>query len=205
MIKHSKIKENREKIVPEKGKNPSLFKRFKNLLGVGPHLLLLGLLLEGLTIVIRQWFSFYVPITFELQVILTVPCVTLCLLGMIWFNRSLNLIKVNLLDEKKKLITRGPFNYVRHPLYSTLMLTIPPMMIIWFSDFLFLIPWVLLFILSHYVVSLEERGLIKTFGEEYEKYRRFVPSLLPYKGSGGKRYREFSNESTQNTFINRTT
>jgi protein-S-isoprenylcysteine O-methyltransferase Ste14 len=205
MINRSKLKENKEKINIEEDKNPSLLKRFKNLLGVGPHLLLLGILLEGLTIFIRQWFSFYVPITFELQVILTVPCVTLCLLGMIWFNRSLDLIKVNLLDEKKKLITHGPFNYVRHPLYSTLMLTIPPMMIIWFSDFLFLIPWVLLFILSHYVVSLEERGLIETFGEEYKKYRRFVPSLLPYKGAGGKRYREFCDVSIQKAFINKTT
>jgi protein-S-isoprenylcysteine O-methyltransferase Ste14 len=70
------------------------------------------------------------------------------------------------------------------------------MMIIWFSDFLFFIPWILLLILSHFVVSLEERGLIKIFGEEYEKYRRFVPSLLPYKGAGGKHYREHCNEST---------
>ena len=129
-----KFKGNKEKIATKKGKIPSLLKRFKNLLGVGPHLLLLGLLFEGSTIAIRQWFSFNFPITFELQVILTMPCVTVCLLGMIWFNRSLNLIKVNLLNEKMKLITHGPFNYVRHPMYSTLVITIPPMLIIWFSD-----------------------------------------------------------------------
>jgi len=135
-----------------------------------------------------------------MQVILTVPCITVCLLGLIWFNLSLNLIKVNLLDEKSKLITHGPFNFVRHPLYSTLLLTIPPLMIIWFSDLLFLIPWIVLFILSHYVVSLEERGLIKIFGEDYEKYRRFVPALLPYKGAGGKLYREHCDESTPKIF-----
>jgi protein-S-isoprenylcysteine O-methyltransferase Ste14 len=190
MTKFSKIKASREGITTEKSQCPSLLKKFQNLLGVGPHMLLLGLLLEGLTIVIRKWFSFYISINFEFKVIITVTCVTLGLLGMIWFSRSLNLIEVNLLGEEKKLITTGPFNFVRHPLYSTLLLTIPPLMIIWYSDFLFLIPWILLFILSHYLVALEERGLIKTFGEEYEKYRKFVPSLLPYKGSGGKRYRE---------------
>ena len=168
-----------------------LIKRFKNLFGVGPYLLLMGFLLEGLTIVIRQRFSLYVPISFEMQVIFTVPCVTVLLLGMIWFNHSLDLIKVNLLDEEMKLITHGPFNYVRHPLYSTLILTIPPMMIIWFSDFVLFVPWILILILSHFIVSLEERRLIKIFGEEYEKYREFVPSLLPYKGSGGRNYREF--------------
>ena len=168
-----------------------LIKRFKNLFGVGPHLLLMGLLLEGLTIVTRQWFSLGVSISFELQVILTVLCVTMFLFGMIWFNHSLDLIMVNLLDEERKLITYGPFNYVRHPLYSTLVLTIPPMMIIWFSDLVFFVPWILMLILSHFIVFLEERGLIKLFGEEYEQYRRFVPSLLPYKGAGGRHYREF--------------
>ena len=201
----NKFEKNREKIATEKDKIPSLLKRFKNLLGVGPHLLLLGLLFEGATIAIRKWFSLSFPMAFELQIILTVLFVTVCLLGMFWFNRSLNLIKVNLLNEKRKLITHGPFNYVRHPLYSTLILTIPPIMIIWFSDFLFFIPWVLLLILSHYLVFVEERRLIEIFGEEYEKYRRFVPSLLPYKGAGGQNYRESSGKIPQKASIDMTT
>ena len=177
-------------------KTLSLIKRFKNLLGVGPHLLLLGLLFEGLTIGMRRWISFPISPTFEMQVILCVPCISVCLLGMIWFNRSLNLIKVNFFDEKNKLITHGPFSYVRHPLYSILLLTIPPIVIIWFSDLLFLIPWVVILILSHYIVSLEEHGLIKIYGKDYEKYRKFVPPLLPYKGAGGRLYRKHYDEST---------
>jgi len=174
----------------KKSKFPSLLIRFKNLIGVGLHLLLLGLLLEALTIAIRRWISFPLSITVKMQVVLTVPCITLCLLGIIWFNSSLNLIKVNLLNGKDKLITHGPFNYVRHPLYSTLLITIPPLMIIWYSDLLFIISWALLLILSHYVVSLEEHGLIEKFGEDYERYRKYVPALLPYKGAGGQRFRE---------------
>jgi protein-S-isoprenylcysteine O-methyltransferase Ste14 len=102
----------------------------------------------------------------------------------------LDLIRVHLLDGKNELITHGPFAYVRHPLYSTLLLTIPPLFIIWLSDLLFFLPWALLVVLSHFVVRLEERGLIDVFGEEYERYRRYVPALLPYKGAGGRRYRE---------------
>jgi hypothetical protein len=41
-----------------------------------------------------------------------------------------------------------------------------------------------------YIVSLEERGLIEVFGEDYREYRRYVPALLPHKGAGGQRYRE---------------
>jgi protein-S-isoprenylcysteine O-methyltransferase Ste14 len=172
----------------------------KNLVGVGMHLLLLGLFLECLTLVIQQWISFPISLTLETQILLTVPWVAACLLGMIWFNRSLDLIEVHLLNGKNELITRGPFAYVRHPLYSTLMITIPPLVMIWLSDLLFFISWVLVLIVSHYIVRLEERGLIEVFGEDYERYRRYVPALLPYKGAGGQRYREPCDDSELEPF-----
>jgi protein-S-isoprenylcysteine O-methyltransferase Ste14 len=129
-------------------------------------------------------------LTLEAQILLTFPLVAACILGVIWFNRTLNLIKVHLLDGEHELVTHGPFAYVRHPLYTTIMLTVPPLAIVWFSDLVFAIPWILILIISHYVVSFEERGLIEAFGNEYERYRRYVPALLPYKGAGGRRYRE---------------
>jgi protein-S-isoprenylcysteine O-methyltransferase Ste14 len=198
MINNSKFLKSSKTIALEKGETNSitLLKRIKNILGVGPYLLLLFFFFEGLTIVIRRWIYFPISLTFDMQIILSMPCISACLLGMIWFNRSLNLIKVNFLNEKNKLITHGPFNYVRHPLYSTLLLTIPPLLIIWFSDFLFFIPWLVILILSHYLVSLEERGLVKIFGEDYEKYRRYVPPLLPYKGAGGRHLHKHCNESS---------
>ena len=167
----------------------SLLRGIKNLVGVGVHLLLLSLFLEGLTLVVRQWITFPILLTFETQGFLTVSCVAACLLGAIWFNRSLNLIRVHLQNGKNELITHGPFNYVRHPLYSTLVMTIPPLAIVWLSDLLFFVPWILTLVIAHPLVRLEERGLIATFGKDYEKYRRYVPALLPYKGAGGKRYR----------------
>jgi len=181
--------------IEAKSKLLSLLRGFKNLFGVGLHLLLSGLLLEGLTIVIRQWISFPIPLTLEMRILLTAPCAVACLLGMIWFSRSLDLIKVHLLDGKNELVTHGPFAYVRHPLYSTIMITIPPLVIVWFSDLLFFIPWVLMLIVSHCIVSFEERELIEDFGQDYEKYRMYVPALLPYKGAGGQRYREHCDQT----------
>jgi protein-S-isoprenylcysteine O-methyltransferase Ste14 len=159
------------------------------------HLLLLGLFLEGLTLVVRQWVCFPISSSFEAQVSLTVPCIAACLLGGIWFNRSLDLIRVHLLHGENELITHGPFAYVRHPLYATLLIFVPPLVIVWLSDLLFLIPWVLMLVVSHYIVRLEERGLVEEFGQEYERYRRYVPALLPYKGAGGRRYRKDRNGS----------
>lgn len=38
-------------------------------------------------------------------------------------------------------------------LYAGIMLTIPPLFVIWFSDLLFVLPWVLIVVSAHYVVS----------------------------------------------------
>jgi protein-S-isoprenylcysteine O-methyltransferase Ste14 len=161
-------------------------------LGAGVHLLLLGLGLEAATVVVWRWVSFPWAISLRAQLLLTAACMAVCVVGMIWFNRSLDLVEQHLRDGDKTLVTDGPFNYVRHPLYSTLLFTVPPLFVIWASDFLFLLPWILILASSHFVVYLEERGLVETFGEEYEAYRRYVPALIPYKGRAGRRYREES-------------
>jgi len=166
----------------------SFLSGLKNLLGVGPYLLLLGLILEVLIVIIRKWIYFPISLDTGIQILLTIPCVVACLLGIIWFNRSLDLIRINFANGKNRLITYGPFAYVRHPLYSVLIITIPPLVIIWLGDLLFFIPWILIILISHLIVSIEERGLIDAFGEDYERYRKYVPALLPYKGAGGKRF-----------------
>ena len=166
----------------------SFISSLKNLLGVGPYLLLVGIVLEGLTVVIQQWAYFPISLDSSIKILLTIPLVVVCLLGLIWFNRSLNLIRVNFSNGENNLITCGPFTYVRHPLYSALIITIPPLVIIWFADLLFFIPWILIILVSHLIVSIEERGLIEAFGEEYKNYRKYVPALIPYKGPVGKRF-----------------
>jgi len=174
----------------------SFLRRIQDILGAGIHLLLVGLFLEGLTLVLRRWISFPISLSLEIQLLLTVPCVAACVFGAIWFNRSLNLVRVHLLSGEHELVSHGPFAYVRHPLYSALLLTLPPLVVVWLSDLLFIGPWVLMLVVSHYVVRLEERGLVQVFGQEYERYRWHVPALVPYKGAAGRRYREDRTESS---------
>ena len=176
-------------IKKSESKPVSLVSGIRDLLGVGMYVLLLGLILEGLALAIQPCISFPVSLASETQILLTVLCVTVCLLGALWFNRSLNLIKVHLLNGKNELIANDPFAYVRHPLYATLVMTIPPLPIVWLSDLLFFVPWILILVLAHPLVHLEEQGLISVFGQDYERYRRYVPALIPYKGSRGKHYR----------------
>jgi len=171
-----------------------LLKGFKNIIGVGLLLLCVGLLLEVITIIVRRWISFPVSLTIAIQIILTIPCILISVLGVIWFNCSLNLVKTHILGGENILVTHGPYNYVRHPLYAALLIGLPPLLIIWYADLLFIIPWLLVFIISHYFVQLEERGLIDTFGDDYRNYKKYVPALIPYKGDGGRRYREQSDD-----------
>ena len=157
------------------------------MLGAGPYLLLIGLIIEGLTITCHQHLSLPIRLNLETRILLTIPCAVAFFLGIIWINRSLITIGINLSNERNELVTAGPFAYVRHPLYSNLIITIPPLLTIWFADFLFFIPWIIIILVSHLVVNIEERGLIDAFGESYEKYRRSVPALIPYKGAIGKK------------------
>ena len=168
----------------------ALLRGLKNLLGAGLYLLPAACALELLVVFLHRFVSFPVPLAREMQIALTALCALFCLAGMIWFNSTLRLIRINLMGGENRLVTRGPFNYVRHPLYATFLITLPPLMIIWFKDLLFILPWVLLFIIARYLVLPEERRLVTLFGEEYERYRRYVPAFVPYKGAGGKRYRE---------------
>jgi protein-S-isoprenylcysteine O-methyltransferase Ste14 len=160
--------------VPDEESAPySLSRRIRNVLGAGVKLLLVGLLLEGITLILRRWVSFPISLSSETQLVLTVPCVAACLLGAIWFNRSLNLVRVHLLNGEHELISHGPFAYVRHPLYSTLLVTLPPLVVVWLSDLLFIVPWVLILVVSLYVVRL---GIVMLLSHSNQIYGPHIHS-----------------------------
>jgi protein-S-isoprenylcysteine O-methyltransferase Ste14 len=184
-------------MVKEKDKLQTFLTGLRQLLGVGIYLLLTGILLEILTMVLLAYMSLPISIPFAWQIICTGICVVLCLSGIIWFNKTLDLAEIYLAGGENKLITRGPFNYVRHPLYATLMLTLPPLFIIWWQDLLFILPWILIFLIARYFVKIEENGLVSMFGEAYHQYQEFVPGLIPYKGAGGEKFRKHHKQTGQ--------
>jgi len=87
------------------------------------------------------------------------------------------------------LITKGPFAYVRNPLYLGNMLMYTGIGIM--SNALF--PWLALAALAWFalqyglIVSLEEEVLAGKFGEEFAAYKRGTPRFIPgfRKYSGG--------------------
>lgn len=79
-------------------------------------------------------------------------------------------------------VVRGPYRWVRHPLYffSLLLIWATPDMT---SDrLLFNVLWTSWIVLGSY---LEERDLVAEFGERYRAYQQTVPMLLPWRGKTG--------------------
>ena len=75
---------------------------------------------------------------------------------------------------------KGPYRYVRHPLYSDVVL----MLLGWWLllDYSFLLVSTLLLLLwfEFVVTRFEERELRVIFGDDYEEYTRRVPRIIPF-------------------------
>ncbi|MFH1116800.1 MAG: hypothetical protein V1792_23030 [Pseudomonadota bacterium] len=111
----------------------------------------------------------------------------LSLIGFFWGIRSLGSLDMFGLDPIRKGMqgaaatpprfkVRGPYRWVRHPLYLFCLL------MIWsFPDptadrLLFNLLWTVWIVIG---TILEERDLVAQFGAEYQSYRMAVPMLIP--------------------------
>jgi protein-S-isoprenylcysteine O-methyltransferase Ste14 len=81
-------------------------------------------------------------------------------------------------DTHGPLIVEGPYRYVRHPLMFGLLIVLWAQPVMPRELFLMNAGWTLYIVLA---VKLEERDLVRQYGEEYEKYRSEVPMLIPWR------------------------
>jgi protein-S-isoprenylcysteine O-methyltransferase Ste14 len=79
-------------------------------------------------------------------------------------------------DQHERLVTSGPYLWVRHPLYSTTIL----MMLLWPRMTVNLATFFAVSTAYLYLGSIaEEDKLIEEFGAAYRRYQRLVPRLIP--------------------------
>lgn len=81
----------------------------------------------------------------------------------------------------QKIVSKGPYKVVRHPMMWALHITLLGEVFIWLSPFLLL--WLLIWIrfATIYIAKLEEPYLIHLFGREYIDYCKKVPRWFPKK------------------------
>jgi protein-S-isoprenylcysteine O-methyltransferase Ste14 len=79
-------------------------------------------------------------------------------------------------DRHERLVTSGPYRWVRHPLYSTALVILwlwPDMTV---NKFVFFAVSTAYFYLG---AIPEEEKLIEEFGDAYRRYQQVVPRLIP--------------------------
>lgn len=75
-------------------------------------------------------------------------------------------------------VIRGPYKWVRHPLYLGVLIMFWSNPNLTADRLLFLILWTGWIIVATY---LEERDLISEFGDVYRQYKKTVPMLIPWR------------------------
>lgn len=76
------------------------------------------------------------------------------------------------------LMIRGPYRWVRHPLYLFSLLMIWSGPDLSRDRLLFNVLWTIWIVVG---TKLEERDLVADFGESYRRYQREVPMLIPWR------------------------
>ncbi len=82
-------------------------------------------------------------------------------------------------DPPRRLITQGPYRFVRNPMYVGAASALAGAAVFYLSWPLLVYGCVLLVAAHLFVVFYEEPTLARTFGQEYEAYKRRVGRWLP--------------------------
>ncbi|HTW75985.1 MAG TPA: isoprenylcysteine carboxylmethyltransferase family protein [Steroidobacteraceae bacterium] len=81
--------------------------------------------------------------------------------------------------QDHELILSGPYRYVRHPIYSGLLLAFAGSACA-IGQWRGVVGFVLIFLAFWYRTRLEERLMIEHFGDAYRHYRAQVKRLIPF-------------------------
>jgi len=82
-------------------------------------------------------------------------------------------------DHGKVLVTSGVYRVVRHPRYAALALLLYPAVGLMLHSVLCLVSTLLAYGAVALAARLEERQLVRTFGQAYRDYMRRTPQLVP--------------------------
>lgn len=108
--------------------------------------------------------------------------------ALVWMFRSIgsNISETVLTRSEHRLVTHGPYRWVRHPLYTLGCLLILSLGLISSSGFILALGGVILAAMAMVVVPQEEANLIAAFGDEYRAYARRAGRFVPKLGSGSR-------------------
>ncbi len=84
------------------------------------------------------------------------------------------------LSADHELITSGPYRFVRHPIYTSLLCVLLGTGVL-ITPWWLLLPSLLLFIIGTEIrVRIEDHLLASQFGERFAEYQKRVPAYIPF-------------------------
>jgi protein-S-isoprenylcysteine O-methyltransferase Ste14 len=113
----------------------------------------------------------------------------ICLAGFFWGSKSLGSFDAlgvkplmryisNRPDKPQQIMAKGPYGWVRHPLYLFLIVIIWSCPVLTLDRLLFNIMCTFWIVIGTF---LEDRDLHREFGSQYREYSSQVPMLIPYR------------------------
>ncbi len=104
-----------------------------------------------------------------------------CLPSIRWVLVSIgdNISETILTKRTHRLVTHGPYRWIRHPLYAFALLELVSLALLASNWFLLSFPIIASLVFRLLVIPREEANLIKVFGKEYEDYRHRTGALVP--------------------------
>ena len=98
-----------------------------------------------------------------------------------WVHKTLGKNWSPILEIRKdhKLITKGPYKYIRHPMYTQIWIWVICQWLIlsnWAVGIVGVLTWAILYIVR---IPDEEKMMIEEFGQEYEEYMKKTGRIIP--------------------------
>lgn len=82
--------------------------------------------------------------------------------------------------ENHEFVRSGPFQFVRHPAYLSMILELLALALICNARFSFLLVILAFVPVLIMRIRLEETALVEKFGDEYQSYQRSTPAVIPW-------------------------
>ena len=111
------------------------------------------------------------------KVLHTVLAGILLLAGVIVFYAAFRVMPIA--KHSKCLVTHGVYSYVRHPRYAAALFLIYPAFALLANSLLCLISTLAAYVIFRLSAALEERKLIRMFGQDYKDYMKETPGFIP--------------------------
>lgn len=127
--------------------------------------------------------GFALNFSFYIRILTGIPIILLGFSLLFWAHFNLRNNWSPIIEKKftksRKLITTGPYRYLRHPIYSASFISLIGFFILTANWLLAAIPFFILLFFYIYKIPREEKELLDNFGAKYKRYMKRTGGLFP--------------------------